>query len=794
MVKPYILILFLFLTTSIFSQEREIHGVVLDKDGQTMANVQVISFYPKKTIVLSNFEGVFTLKIGLQKQFIYFQDSDLGVDSLFIPVNLPSEYSVSFKFQLKVIDIGPIIISVGKFDKPIEDQTVSLEIIKPELIASKNTRSIETILDQTPGLNILDGEPQIRGGSGFTFGVGAKVAVLVDDIPMLSGDAGRPEWGFIPVENIQQIEVIKGAASVLSGSAALSGSINIRTAYPGIKPISKITIYSGLYSTPKQENTKWYSYIPLISGVNFLHSEKKGVWDIVLGGNYNYDHGYIGPPKTDSLVQEDTVSNFSNKQMASQRGRFNFQISRKLTHFKNVQVGVNGNAMLSKTNMVFAWLGDSSNLYRAYPGALFLQTQKIFHVDPFITIFGKKAKHFLRTRYLQTNNDLSANQSNASKLFYSDYQFKKKNFYLLNSDFITGITAMYTLSNASIFSGSGNPKNSLLNLSHYAQLERKFKEKINLSVGYRIEYFELNDSTKAFKPIFRSGISYKAHLATFIRASFGQGYRFPTIAERFIKTGIGNFGVFSNPNLKAESSWNAEIGIKQGVKIKTFKGFLDIAYFWQEYQNTIEYMFGVWDVSSPTSFAGFKFLNTGNSRVRGIDASLMGEIEFKNKSKIQGIIAYNYILPQTLSPDFIYATDQFNRDFSYNSTSLDSSSKILKYRFLHNFKMDLEWKNKQFSFGVSLKYFSKIINMDKIVKEFEEFTQQAPYIQDIQYMNYFNRNRSGSIIFDGRIAYNFKEKHTFSIVSANLFNNSYSLRPLKIESPRTIMFQYILKW
>ena len=48
--------------------------------------------------------------------------------------------------------------------------------------------------------------------------------LTVDDMPMLSGDAGRPEWGFVPVENIAQIEVIKGAASVLSGASALSAA------------------------------------------------------------------------------------------------------------------------------------------------------------------------------------------------------------------------------------------------------------------------------------------------------------------------------------------------------------------------------------------------------------------------------------------------------------------------------------------------------------------------------------------------------------------------------------------
>src|SRR5690606_34288653 len=126
--------------------------------------------------------------------------------------------------------------------------------------------------DQTPGLNIMDGEPQIRGGSGFTFGVGSKVSVLIDDMPMLSGDAGRPEWGFIPVENIEQIEVTKGASSVLSGSSALSGYINIRTAYPKSKPQTKINLYSGFYSRPQADSATWWDDYPFIHGMNFLHS------------------------------------------------------------------------------------------------------------------------------------------------------------------------------------------------------------------------------------------------------------------------------------------------------------------------------------------------------------------------------------------------------------------------------------------------------------------------------------------------------------------------------------------
>ena len=113
------------------------------------------------------------------------------------------------------VQFDEVVIRAGKFDKPLEEQTVSVSVMQSKMIEAKNTRSIETILDMTPGLTILDQEPQIRGGSGFTFGVGSKVAVFVDDMPVVAGDAGKPDWSLIPVENIEQIEVVKGASHIV---------------------------------------------------------------------------------------------------------------------------------------------------------------------------------------------------------------------------------------------------------------------------------------------------------------------------------------------------------------------------------------------------------------------------------------------------------------------------------------------------------------------------------------------------------------------------------------------------
>ena len=806
--KFFVVVWAVFTALHCFGQNGKIEGYIRNDKGEYLTGASVIF---RKDITIganSDGNGFYQLSVPagscrLIARFTGMQTDTLSVD---VQPNETTKLDITLKSFIK--DLKQVDLKVGKFDKPLEEQTVTMLVLRPELIENKNTRSIETALDQTPGLNILDGEPQIRGGSGFTFGVGSKVAVIVDDMPMLSGDAGRPEWGFIPVENISQVEVIKGAASVLSGSAALSGSVHIRTAYPTSKPLTKIVVYSGAYSPPSVTGSNWWSNYPGIHGINFLHSKAYGNLDVVIGGNLNMDHGYIGPPITDSIVATvfpDTITNFTEKEMVSKRGRVNFNLRYRSKKVSGLNYGINGNFMLMHTNMPLAWLNDSTGLYRAYPGAIFMQDQLIFNIDPFIQFLTQTdGKHYLRTRILHVDNEMSANQSNRSTTFYGDYMFQRSYQELKNLDFVGGLTSTFTNSFANIYAGSGSPNNQMLNVSAYAQLESKYNKALNISAGGRFEYFQLNDTVTAFKPIFRAGANLKLYQETYLRGSYGQGFRFPTITERFIKTGVGNFGVFPNPNLKPESSWNAEIGIKQGIKLGGVMGYFDVAVFWQEYQNTIEYMFGIWraltgDPQTLGQSAGFMFLNTGESRVSGIDASFAGQANFSKKSSMTFLLGYNYIVPKTLTPDYVYATDSMNRVFTYNTTSLDGEKGILKYRFLHNVKLDAEYSyNQKFSFGASAKYFSKIVNMDAIIKDFEEITTDTTsdignWLQDLRYMDYFNSHRFGNWIFDARISFNLSESHKFALIGSNIFNRSYSLRPLKIESPRQIMVQYTYK-
>lgn len=781
-----------------FAQEKGVFkGTVQNaEDGFPLIGANVKVYKNVNLGAAADREGKFSLEVPPGKYKFIISYTGMLSDTLIETIGPGETIDRIIKLRIYTSNLDAVEIKVGRLNQSLEKLTVSMEVIQLKQIESKNKTNIESILDDTPGLNILDGEPQIRGGSGFTFGVGSKVGVFIDDMPILSGDAGRPYWDFIPLENIKQIEVVKGAASVLSGSSSLSGAIYIRTKYPGIDPLTKVRVYGGFYNAPKYSYMDWWKQFPYIGGVSVLHSRIVKNTDIVIGVNTNIDHGYEGPPVTLPMVV-DTISNFSESQMVDKRVGLNFNIRHRSKSIEGLNYGINGNMMAEHTKLMLAWLDDSAGFYRAYPGALLLQDQFLFYLDPFVNYYSKMGfKHSFKARYMYNNNEMSNRQHIQNSVIYADYNYRR-DFPTFNGfEFIGGVLTQYTMSHSNIYSASGTEDNTLFNLSGYSEIETNIMEILNFSAGFRLEYNGLNASTGDVKTIFRGGANLKLAQETFLRMSIGQGYRYPTIAERFIKINLGTFGVFDNPDLVPETSINAELGVKQGFKFLNYYGYLDVAVFQQDYQNTIEYLFGFWDSTYTFAIGGFKFLNTGKSRVVGVDISLNGQAQLANNLYMTTIFGYNYILPKSLEPDYVFAKDynpSGNDEFTYRNTSVNPEEDILKYRFVHSLKADIEFDYKGFSPGIGLKYFSKIVNLDKAIEDFEIATKAAGgSIQPVEYMDYYYNYNNGNLIIDLRLSYSFLEKHKVSVTANNLTNRWYSLRPLKAEAMRSIMLQYTL--
>ena len=744
--------------------------------------------------------GRYTLNTSEGTQKITFKY--IGYEDIVKEISLKKDENktVNIALESSSEQLSTVVISAGRFEQKIEEITVSMEVIKPSLIENKNTTQIETAMDQIPGVNITDGQANIRGGSGWSFGAGTRVLVMVDDMPLISGDAGQVQWSLIATENIHQVEVIKGASSALYGSSALNGVINVRTAFPSQKDIdknklpgyTKVNMHFGLIDKAERDALNWNGdKRRAFKGIEFLQGMKLDNLDLSIGGNIFKDDGYRLGEITD-------------------RKRFNINTTYKSKKIEGLSYGINANYLSQSSGSTLIWNGlDEAYIPLDY--SVSTTTGDTYNIDPSITYIKGNNRHSLRTRFLKvTNNNLSngvdIGQSNSASTYYSDYQWQK-NIEKYKLRITSGTTNEKVNANSDLFSG----KNYKTNHSLYTQIDKKWN-RLNVSLGARYESFSLHSENKylidgdsindltAGKPVFRTGLNYQVAEATYVRASWGQGYRFPSMAELFISTNQSGLEIYPNPELKPESGWSSEIGIKQGVKTGKWMGYIDVAAFVQQYDDMMEFSFGQWAVSQgETNFygLGFKSVNVGETRISGLELSISGQGKINPNLTINVIAGYTYMNPISLDLDDAYAyevdiqgtdTIYLGDPITYRSSSSDST--MLKYRYKHIAKADLEIVYKGFSLGGSFRYNSFMKNIDLI------FTQSI-IESDAIGITGINESRekfkNGDLIIDLRAGYQMTKTARLGLIVNNLLNREYMSRPANMMMPRTFAMQLALK-
>ena len=655
-------------------------------------------------------------------------------------------------FDIKLVPSQNLLqtatVTSGKYEKPLGEITVSMELLKPGLLEAVNANNLDGVLEKVPGVTVIDGQANIRGGAGYSFGAGSRVLVLIDDIPALQSDSGTANWDDVPIELTNQIEVIKGASSALFGSSAMNGIINLRTDFAKEESETKVATFYTLYDTPKDASKKWWGpdtdTLPSDMGAYITHKQRYGKLDFV-GSVYVRNH---------KRWNRNTFETYARGALGL-RYRLN----------KNWSFGVNGSFRDGSNGSFFFWQNAGSLALTGSPLTITSSESTRYIIDPFVQYVDDKGnKHKLLSRFYNVKNNVINNQSNFSSLLYGEYQYQKRFF---NADMIltTGVVATTTQAEAELFSNESFDSN---NLAFYIQAEKKFFDKLNVSLGFRYERNQINapdsipianeqmeaGSETEARPVFRLGANYQLAKQSYLRASFGQGYRFPTIAEKYISTSAG-FPISPNLDLTSERGWSAEIGLKQGIKIKGFKGLIDIALFQSEYQDMLEFTF------SNSLSIGFQSQNVGNTIIRGVDFSIMGEGNLFPRFPLRGLIAYTYLDPKF--QDF--------GEFEKNNSS--SEENILKYRYKHTGKLDIETIFPKFNIGVAGFYYSNLEAIDRIF---------GLFIAGLE--DYRAENNSPFAIWNVRMSYMFKGKYKVSVHGNNLFNKEYTLRPALIEAPR----------
>lgn len=673
--------------------------------------------------------------------------------------------------KIKIKDEKGVVVSAARFEKNIEQVNISMEVLRPELIANKGFSNLEQAVGQSPGVFTMDGQVSIRGGGGYAYGAGSRVLLVWNGVPMLSPDIGDVKWNAIPMEHAAQIEIIKGASSVLFGSGALNGIIAMNEKDAPLDGALSVKVQSGIYGSPRRASMKWWGAPPTFELIDVYAAKRRNNHALTLGVNAFRDKGYREGDHELRARIHGTYTYFSTK-------------------VPQLKAGLSFHVQAQEEGVFILWRNDSMG-YQALPNTLSEQRAVRLSVDPYLLFVSKhKTKHALRTRYYltTTGNGLVYVDASLGQLYYADYQATKK---IKNFQLAFGATSNVSQVTSYIF---GNHLSK--NFSAYQQTDWS-KGKFDIQAGLRLEYCQLNKATPEtifdwgplqlpVYPILRIGSHYELAKATHLRASIGQGIRFPAVAERYISTSVGGLRIFQNPNLQAERGWAAELGLKQIVRIGDWKAMVDVAGFVNSYSNMTEFAFGVFkpdtmaflQTTNPNAinylynWIGFQAQNAERARITGIEFSMsssghIGELE------ILSLLGYTYMNPVSL-----------NSDPSYVATFSDTTSSMLKYRFKHLAKADIEFNYKKYGIGFSGRYNSFMRNIDIA---FEDGILGTEILVGMDhYRAIFNR---GVPVFDIRLNYTFSKELKFNFIINNLTNAEYVSRPGAIQAPRNFMVQ-----
>ena len=404
--------------------------------------------------------------------------------------------------------------------------------------------------------------------------------------------------------------------------------------------------------------------------------------------------------------------------------------------------------------------------------------------------------------------------------YYLDYQFNKKRNG--GQPITTGMTFEHNRYDSAVMDEVYKSDNAAL----FFQYDQRFWDRLSVSAGVRAEYYRVNNhrreaETKVFgtkipfRPVFRAGLNYQLADYSFIRASFGQGYRNPSINEKYLRKDIGGVGVYPNPNIKPEKGFNAELGFKQGYKIGNFQGFVDIAGFYTQYKDMVEFQFGLFNNANNTMInsigdvfqmltdgkgfgIGAQFHNVSKAQIYGVEISTNGVYNFNKNTKLFYNLGYVYTEPRDADYQERNAVEGLYTD-PLQMKEKSNTGKYLKYRPKHSFKTTVDFQWKRINVGANVAWKSKILAVDYLMLDERSKTQNdlMDYVRGILFgyskgetlATYWKKHNTDYATVDFRFGVKATKEVAFQFMVNNLFNKEYSYRPMAVAAPRTFVLK-----
>jgi len=682
-------------------------------------------------------QGIYTLEISL-----------IGYEKgVFRNVRISPDRAASIRADLipVVLRQQTMVVTASKRRQRLEDAPTTVEVMNADAIRMRSVTSLDQALENAAGFGVIDGQIDLRGSTGFNWAAGSRVLMLVDGHPLINGDTGGINWDAIPVEEVEKVEIVKGAGSALYGSNAMAGMVNVITKDPSPVPETRARLSWGFYDTPAYASWKWTDrfwttrigkgdWNPVHSlsfeEADLSHSRKVGKVGFSLNASRRRSSGYFENGDYSQWTAGGKVKvDWSSRKSLSLTGNWTFN-----NHGEFLQ-----------------WISQAKPL-QALPEELGnrIHYEKIYFHSTFKNIVNSRLDYTLKANFYRTdwrNYFRDSDDYARTDRFGVEAQFGYVAHWWKPQTVTFGSEAVHHQARSMIY---GNP--GMWDAALYVEDELKFADWGTLTAGARYDYHHLVDVFTDQQVSPRAGMVLHPAKGTSIRMSAGRGFRAPSIAEVFADITVSGVRVVPNLDLKkAEKAASIELGINQSLAYVPsdhadstrfsrnpfrwtmnrfdFQLFADLAVFASRYENMI-------DVNLNPNLMAFQFVNLGKAEIQGLEFRLQGTAF---RGHLSGNVGLTWIDPEDVK-----------------------TGKTLNYRSRQRTVTGFEVKLGKWSFGLDYRYASRI---QEVVNLFSSDERVPMHVMD------------GRIRLDlGRME--------FSMEGKNLRNYQYSLRQRYLEPIR----------
>jgi iron complex outermembrane receptor protein len=482
------------------------------------------------------------------------------------------------------VSLPGIVVAASQRPERVEDAPASVAVLSGDEIIHRNVTTVDGALAYVPGVTFNGpGQMDIHGSTGSAGGIGSRVLTLVDGHPALSGDGGEIIWEAFPLLDLDQVEVVKGAASALYGSNALGGVVNFVTSPIGDHPEAVIRAHAGIYQVPDQY--QFTDQTLNTQGVMLQYSRRLGDVGVRVAAARETSDGF------------------------QQNGQYSRWFLRtKLASAPGSAHPWDGYVMWSRNDSgdFLAWRSQDQP-FEVTPGSLGDRSVYDFLLaGATLTPIARSSLLLRVSPYLNHNSNQNYFVEN------QDYHNATRGGTTVLLSFPAGARQALTLG----VDGAGTRVSSnflgtpwLWDGAVFGQDEVSLGNGFTATAGARLDYHDTNEGEAEASVNPKLGLVWHASDRLSARASIARGYRAASAIEQFVSTVQFGFRVVPNPSLHGEHAWTGELGTStQPLSwLRT-----DATLFWSEYRDLIGPEF--------VPQGGYaQFQNVSRARVRGLD-------------------------------------------------------------------------------------------------------------------------------------------------------------------------------